>query len=485
MTGTELLIDVGFRETRVAEVRDGLLVDLKIEPATRASVVGNIYLGRVVRVVPQLRAAFVDLGLGKDGFLAADSAKHLSADGGSDGRPEIGDLVHEGEAILVQVTADAVGTKGVRLEADISLPGRYAVFGPRRGGVAVSRRINDETERGRLIDIFKGALGDDGAGGFVVRTAAEGEDEAALVAEAEALAQRWAEIEEKASKGEAPAEIEAELDAVLKTLRDAAAGEIGRVVVSDRAALARAQSYATLAFSGGGPEIAGHKIDGDLFEDMGVEEQIEELLEPRVSLPGGGAITIETTEAMTTVDVDTGGVRGPDRNANALAVNLEAAAEAARQVRLRGIGGLIVVDFVRLDESGHRKQVIEALKSALAEDPSPTRIGSMDDFDLVAFTRKRSRQGLAASMLERCDACHATGWRLSVDAAAAEAYRLAEFEARSGGSGALTITVAPDVAEAMNSGEANVAAFANRVGREIAVAADARAARDDVEVVIE
>jgi len=480
MTDTdEIYIEPGFRDVRVARLRDGKLIDFSVSGNEQASAVGSVILGRVMRVASQLNAAFVDIGTIKDGFLPAEAARHLGDATDADAADDISSLVHEGQAILVQVAADAVGTKGARLNADISLAGRFVVYGPRRGGVAVSRKITDEAERARLIEALNG-----GAGGFVVRTAAEGQDSAVLQADAEALRARWREIEDNAASADAPAVIEAELDPLLRAVRDAGESGIGRVVIANRAGLAKARSFATLTFAGGGPAIDGHKTGQDLFEDVGIAAALDDLMQARVELSGGGAITIETTEAMTTVDVDTGGVRGTDKDANALAVNLEAAAETARQVRLRGIGGLIVIDFVRLDDGDHRKQVVTALQKSLAEDRAATRIGKMDDFSLVAFTRRREGPSLTAAMLERCTACDGQGWRLSLNSAASAAYHLAELEAQSGGSGPLVITVPPDVAAAMNRGAADVAAFATRVGREIRVISEPTWDRDDVEVYI-
>ena len=475
----EIYIDPGFRDVRVARLREGRLVDFSIANLAHGTAVGSVVLGRVMRVAPQLKAAFVDIGTGKDGFLPAEAARALGDEPGAHGDDDISSLVHEGEAILVQVSADAVGTKGARLNGDISLAGRCVVFGPRRGGVAVSRKITDEAERKRLIEALQG----DG-GGFVVRTAAEGKEADELKADAEDLRARWREIEEKAAGATAPSVIDAELDPFLRAVREADESGVKRVVVGSRGALAKARAYATRAFGGGGPVIDGYKAGHDLFEDAGIAAQLDELMQARVALPGGGAITIETTEAMTTVDVDSAGVTGNDKEFNALALNLEAAAETARQVRLRGIGGLVVIDFVRLDEPDHRKQVVTALQGALADDRATTRIGRMDDFSLVAFTRRREGASLAAALLESCSACAGQGWRLSLAAAASAAYQQAELEARSGGPGALFINVPPDVAATMNRGEADVAAFATRVGREVRVLSDPARARTSVEVYI-
>jgi ribonuclease G len=475
----EIYIDPGFRDVRVARLRDGKLVDFAISSLSRTTAVGSIVLGRVMRVAPQLNAAFVDIGAGKDGFLPAEAARPLAGVSNGQDREDISSLVHEGEAILVQIAADAVGTKGARLNGDISLAGRFVVFGPRRGDVAVSRKITEEAERSRLIEALNGDNG-----GFVVRTAAEGQDAAVLTSDAEALRRRWAEIEETAAAATAPAIIEAELDGLLRAVREADESGVKRVVVGHRGALARARSFAAKAFAGGGPLIDGHKSGRDLFEDIGIAAQLDELLEVRVALPGGGAITIETTEAMTTVDVDSAAIRGADKETNTLAVNLEAARETARQVRLRGIGGLIVIDFMRLDEPEQRQLVTAELRGALAQDRAATRFSRMDDFSLVAFTRRREGASLSAALLERCTACDGRGWRLSLAAAASAAYHEAEIQAQAGGPGALVVNVPPDVAATMNQGEADVAAFATRVGREVRVISDPQRDRDSVEAYV-
>ena len=478
----EILIEPGFRETRVARLGQGRLLDFRVELDQSRSVVGNIYLGRVLRVVPHLRAAFVDIGLGKDGFLAAESARHLDGDprGGEGERKEINQLVHEGQAILVQVNADAVGDKGVRLEADLTLTGSLVVYGPRRGGVSVSRQITDDEERTRLIEAIKG-----GEGGYVVRTAAKGCDAEALQAEASDLRQQWLDIQENAKGLEAPAAVVAEDDAIVQIVKEAAQSGVRRVAIADNAALARARDYARSAFAENGPRLDGVNLGEDLFANAGIEDDIDALLSSRIYLPGGAHITIEATEALVAVDVDSGEHRGPDKMANAVAINLEAVSEIARQVRLRGIAGLIVIDLLKMREDEDRQKVVKALGQALASDPSTTRIGTLDDFGLLAFTRRRQGKALADSWISGCTVCEGSGHVLTTQALAADAYRMAEAEARIAEPGTLVVRAEAAVATEMNRGEANVAAFANRVGRRVQVESLREVSADYLEVFVE
>ncbi|MBT3790151.1 MAG: hypothetical protein HN725_22625 [Alphaproteobacteria bacterium] len=478
----EILIEPGFRETRVARLGQGRLLDFRIETDQARSVVGNVYLGRVLRVVPHLRAAFVDIGLGKDGFLAAESARHLDGDprGGDGERKEINQLVHEGQSILVQVNADAVGDKGVRLEADLTLTGSLVVYGPRRGGVSVSRQITSDDERSRLIDAIKG-----GEGGYVVRTAAQGCDTGDLEAEASGLRQQWLDIQEQAKGLEAPAAVVAEDDPVIQVLKEAAQSGVKRVAISDNAALARARDYAKSSFAEDGPRLDGVNLGEDMFANAGIEDDIDGLISPRVYLPGGAHITIEATEALVAIDVDSGEHRGPDKMANALAINLEAVGEIARQVRLRSIAGLIVIDLLKMRADDDRKKIVTALGQALATDPSATRVGSMDDFGLLAFTRRRQGKSLADTWMSRCQACEGAGYTLTTQALAADAYRMAEAEARIAEPGTLVVRAEAAVATEMNKGDANVAAFANRVGRRVQVESLRDVSADYLEVFVE
>ncbi len=473
---SEVLINAGYLETRIALVEDGRLVDLIIEQNRRQGYVGNIFVGRAERVVASVGAAFVELGLERAGFLPASEARHFDGPPVGDEAPGISALVDEGQAVIVQVQKDAIGDKGAFLTSDLTLPGRYLVFGPRRSGVAVSARIGDEAERRRLIEATA-AL--EGSGGFIVRTAAEGAAAEDLAADATELRGRWADIQARAQSHDIrpPVLLHGDLDPVSKALRDRMGPEIEAVLIDDGQAYAEAKRYAQAVI----PDLAERLqrvAGGDVFSHHDVAEQILAALEPHVALPSGGHICIETTEALTAVDVNSGRHTSRRQQAEtALECNLEAARAVALQIRLRGIGGIIVIDFIHLDEREHRNQVVATLEEAFATDPSPVRIGRMMEFGLVALTRRRSRETLVGRLSDACEHCEGAGRLPSVESVAAEVLRQAEREAPSRPGGTLALTVAPDVAALLWHEDVDLEAFGRRVGRQVEVYEDPELAR--------
>ena len=473
---SEVLINAGYLETRIALVEDGRLVDLIIEQNRRQGYVGNIFVGRAERVVASVGAAFVELGLERAGFLPASEARHFDGPPVGDEAPGISALVDEGQAVIVQVQKDAIGDKGAFLTSDLTLPGRYLVFGPRRSGVAVSARIGDEAERRRLIEATA-AL--EGSGGFIVRTAAEGAAAEDLAADATELRGRWADIQARAQSHDIrpPVLLHGDLDPVSKALRDRMGPEIEAVLIDDGQAYAEAKRYAQAVM----PDLAERLqrvAGGDVFSHHDVAEQILAALEPHVALPSGGHICIETTEALTAVDVNSGRHTSRRQQAEtALECNLEAARAVALQIRLRGIGGIIVIDFIHLDEREHRNQVVATLEEAFATDPSPVRIGRMMEFGLVALTRRRSRETLVGRLSDVCEHCEGAGRLPSAESVAAEVLRQAEREAPSRPGGTLALTVAPDVAALLWHKDVDLEAFGRRVGRQVEVYEDPELAR--------
>ncbi len=473
---SEVLINAGYLETRIALVEDGRLVDLIIEQNRRQGYVGNIFVGRAERVVASVGAAFVELGLERAGFLPASEARHFDGPPVGDEAPGISALVDEGQAVIVQVQKDAIGDKGAFLTSDLTLPGRYLVFGPRRSGVAVSARIGDEAERRRLIEATA-AL--EGSGGFIVRTAAEGAAAEDLAADATELRGRWADIQARAQSHDIrpPVLLHGDLDPVSKALRDRMGPEIEAVLIDDGQAYAEAKRYAQAVM----PDLAERLqrvAGGDVFSHHDVAEQILAALEPYVALPSGGHICIETTEALTAVDVNSGRHTSRRQQAEtALECNLEAARAVALQIRLRGIGGIIVIDFIHLDEREHRNQVVATLEEAFATDPSPVRIGRMMEFGLVALTRRRSRETLVGRLSDACEHCEGAGRLPSAESVAAEVLRQAEREAPSRPGGTLALTVAPDVAALLWHKDVDLEAFGRRVGRQVEVYEDPELAR--------
>ncbi len=461
-----LAVDATPGEMRAALIAGGRTVELLYHRAGRAARVGDVYLGRVTRVAPGLDAAFVELGAGAPGFLNAEDARaDPQAPAGA-----IGDHVQEGAAVLVQVAREAVGEKGPKLTRRIALAGRFLVLAPGRPGIQASRRIADRAEAARLADAAR-ALARPGDG-FVLRTAATGASEAALAADARALYALWDGITAARDKARPPVRLHDDGDPVVRALRDRAGGSLRRIVaeagpaaIAARAARARfADAAAPL------PEIEIDDGDAPLFERLGVEDAIEAALSPLVPLPSGGRLAIEETEALTAIDVDTGPGGGAGGETTKLAVNLEAAAAIGPALRLRGIGGLVAIDFARMRRPDHRRRVLAALNAALAPDPAAGRAFGFSQLGLVELARRRAGPSLAALL---CEPRPPSGERRrpkSAETVANEIARALARAARTARPGPLAVTAAPEVARLLADPEGPFAALERRLGRALAIA---------------
>ncbi|HEX3430649.1 MAG TPA: Rne/Rng family ribonuclease [Rhizomicrobium sp.] len=490
----EILINAGAGEIRTAVVEDGrlqeLFVDRTLGVEQRAarrrgslsgqSLIGNIILGRVQRVLSGMQAAFVDIGFDRAGFLGAREARCLAdipgfdwlnplraagfrgpdpavqvrtpaQNAGEERAPRISDCVREGDEVVVQVVKDPIGDKGARLSANVTLPGRLLVLVPNQQGVALSRRIDDETERARLAALCEQMLAEDqgrlaGGAGYIVRSAAIGAEFADLREDAERLAESWAPVVEKRARGRAPALLHQDLDPIERIMRDEVDAVTARVIVDDAEAMAAAGSYCRRAMPAAEAKLELFDGRGLLFDAYGLEDEIERLLGPRVPLPSGGWITIEGTEALTAIDVNSGSfTESTGLEETSLRVNLEAADEIGRQLRLRGIGGLIVIDFIHVSEAANIECILAQLTQSLAHDRTPTQISPMSEFGLVEITRKRTRDPLARLMTESCRACRGRGRARSVESVAMEILRAAEREGLTVPGRPIHIRAAPDV----------------------------------------
>jgi len=402
----EILMSVENGLLRVAQVEDGHLTALQAAPLgkadAQASMVGQIYLARVERVVGRLQAAFVDIGFDKSAFLGAREARALVPDATRD--TPIEDCVEDGDTVLVQVTRPPQGDKGAQVTADVTLAGRGVVLAPCRTRIAVSRQIEDEAERTRLTELAeKIRQGDgidavdvdgmDGPSGWVLRTAAAGQEIDALAADMAQVAGQWEALLERAEDMDAPSLIHEDLGPIEKALRDLVRADTAAVVVEGAAGFATAkgfmrQNMAALA------DILSAAEDGEiLFDRHDVAGQLDKAMSPRVDLPSGAWLMIETTEAMTTVDVNSGAAEG-----DALAVNLEAAAALAKQIRLRALGGLIAIDFIDMTDEAAHEAVLKALDAGFDGDKNPVRIGPMSEFSVVEMTRRREVMTLAEAL---------------------------------------------------------------------------------------
>ena len=483
----EVLINAGAGEIRVAVVADGRLEELSFERTIGGedgargchSLVGNIILGRVARVMAGMQAAFVDIGLERSGFLALREARVLAKQPSDE--TQISDCLREGDAVLVQVIKDPIGEKGARLNAGVTLAGRMLVMTPSQTSVALSRRITEEAARTELLALGEKLLTMDLGGGFIFRTAAQGASLEELAQDARALAETWRGIQDKRKTAKPPATLYHDRGPIERTMRDMVRGDVTKVVIDDGATAEAARAYCRHAMPGAEAIIA--QVATPVFELYGLEDEIAGLSHAKVELKSGAWITIESTEALTAIDVNSGRfTQSGGLEETSLAVNLEAAAEMGRQIRLRGIGGLIVVDFIHLAQSAHAETVVAALEQSLAFDRAPVQLSAMSDFGIVAITRKRVREPLAKLTGTRCPACQGSGAALSKESVAMALLRAVEREARAAPGKEILAEAAPEVVDWLNVYKDDIAAALARrgAGRVIFQAGDFMRERFDV-----
>ncbi|HDD44473.1 MAG TPA: Rne/Rng family ribonuclease [Candidatus Desulfofervidus auxilii] len=415
---TELLLNARPYETRLAVLEDGVVVEFHLERKLEPSLVGNIYRGQVLKILPGMEAAFVDIGFGKAGFLYVSDILpniwDLESEFGSLNPPSerIENLLKEGQEVLVQIVREPIGTKGARLTTRITLPGHYLVLLPMLNYVGVSRRIEDEAERERLRNIVSSSKPQNM--GFIVRTASEGVEAEKLLHEMEKLIALWQKILEKKRHTSLPGLVYAELDLGLRALRDFFVKETKRLIVDDPLVYKNLLAYAReflphLEFA-----IEFYQEKEPLFTKFGVDTAINQALQPRVELKSGGYIVIEETEALVTIDVNTGSFVGENGLEETIVkTNLEAVHEIVRQLRLRDLGGIIIIDFIDMQKESNRKKVLDTLAEALKKDRSRTRIIHMSELGLVEMTRKRTRESLLKCLGETCACCKGRGFTKS------------------------------------------------------------------------
>lgn len=446
----EILINVRPNLTRVAYVDDGILNDLKIERKGSPTLVGSIYKGRVVRVLPGMQAAFVDIGLERAAFLYvadvrgdlnSDSSLYLDQDehaedkevgdkdepvGGADSRQLIQDLLHEGQIIMVQVAKDPLGTKGARITTHISLPGRYLVYMPTLEHVGISRRIELERERDRLKKIMENLKP---KGGVIIRTACEGASEEALSADLDYLNRIWSEIEKAYEKRKSPGLIHAEIDVELRALRDLLNERVTKVIVDDPKVHKKVVSFINQFMPKHGKSVGLHAGPQPLFDLYDLDLEISRSLDRKIWLKSGGYIVIDEAEALVVIDVNTGRYVGKkDLEDTILKTNLEAIKEIAHQLRIRNCGGIIIIDFIDMEKLAHREKVLHQLQAELQNDFAKTTVVSMSELGLVEMTRKRIRPSLVSSLCEPCSYCEGKGYIKRKSTVAQEIFTALERE---------------------------------------------------------
>jgi ribonuclease G len=499
--GKRIVVNAGLTETRVAVQEANLLVELYLERHQRRSIVGSVYKGVVTNVLPGMQAAFVDIGLTKDAFLyagdyTADLGDYARAmlDAEADGEdeeavardvdvpdsdadvpasdadvpvedariavddvdvdvevpkreaaPPIEEMLRKGQDVLVQVSKESLGSKGARVTAFISLPGRYLVYMPQTNHIGVSRRIRDESERDRLRALVR-ALHPP-AGGFIVRTNAEGKGEAEFATDVEFLGRLWSQIRARYEQVSAPAVLHEEMDLTFRVVRDLLSPEVDEFVVDSREVYEKCLEWVRALAPGLVERVRLYEERTPLFESFGIEREIEKALRRRVWLRSGGYIVIDHTEALVSVDVNTGKYVGKrDFDQTVLKINLESVGEIVRQIRLRDLGGIIIIDFIDMEHEDHRDQVYRALTRALADDKARTNVLEISELGLVEMTRKRVRQDLRSLLSVACPTCKGGGVLKSDATLAAEILRAVPPKAAGAGGREIVVRAHPDLA---------------------------------------
>jgi ribonuclease G len=452
----ELLIETEGDEVRAAVIEDGSLVDLIIERENGGSIVGNIYLGRVERVIPGIGAAFVDIGREKSGFLPLYERR---------GGEPIGDPVVEGGIVFVQAKRDGFAEKGPQLARNLSLPGRFLVYGPTGGRLTVSRQIENEGEKERLLGLLS-EIAEDGEG-FVLRTVAEGTERDVLAGEAEYLRNMWQGVIKERDAANAPALLFSELNSLQKAIRDQAQDNVVAIRFDDNAAYSEAKAYCNQFYPTLSEKLSMVSSPAPLFDQYNVDAAIETALSRNAPLRSGGGLVIESMEALTAVDVNSGRfTEGNSPAENARMTNLEAAVELTRQIRLRNLGGLIVVDFIHMDDEPGWEAVLEALRNGFSRDRVSSRVVGRTKGGLIELIRRRRRPPLAEILLENCPECDGDGHVWRTESLVFEALRSLRREAAVGSPGRLKLNASPEILEAIERGGNNGTPF-SRVGRQV------------------
>lgn len=410
----EILINVTPQETRVAVVNDGVLQEIQIERSRSKGIVGNVYRGKARRVLPGMQAAFIDVGLDRTGFLHANDITRNDPAFSEDQRsitPTIEKLVHEGETVWVQVLKDPVVEKGARLTTELSIPSRYFVYMPNNEYIGISQKIELEEDRQRLLDKLTEQLeGKDMQGGFIIRTLADTASDEELASDLEYLRKVWLSISESMRNQTKFGLVHEDISLVLRTLRDLVSADVDRIRIDSKESYERCIEFAQRLIPSVIDKLECYSGEQPLFSRYGVEDGLRSALHKRVELECGGYLIFDQTEAMTTIDVNTGAYVGKRNQSDTIfKTNLEAAREIARQVRLRNLGGIIIIDFIDMLSSKHRKSVCDELQIGIKSDRIKTRLSSMSELGLVQLTRKRTHNSLEKMLCESCSVCSGTG----------------------------------------------------------------------------
>ncbi len=488
-TKEEILINVTSGEVRAALLENGVLQEVYVERAARRGVIGNIYKGRVSRVLPGMQAAFVDIGLERTAFLHASDIARINGRSNvtEDELPGIRELVREGEELLVQVVKDPLGNKGARLTTFITLPARHLVLLPKGDSVGVSARIEDEPERERLRGLVEELLkAHELEVGAIVRTAADSTDREALEADLRYLVRLWEVIQQRSSKAGAKSLIHEDLSLPLRVLRDMVTSDVDHILIDSALDYEEMLEFARTYL----PDIESllelYRRRRPIFDMHGIDDEIKKGLERSIPLKSGGYLIFDQTEAMTTIDVNTGAYVG-HRNLEETIyrTNLEAAVAIARQLRLRNLGGIIIIDFIDMEEADHREGVIAALTQAMASDHARHQITPVSPLGLVEMTRKRTRESLQHILCEDCPSCAGRGFVMTAETVCFEIFREIIRQARQFDFEELIVLAQQDVIELLLDEQAPaLAEVAEQTGKTIGLQTESLYLQDQFDVVL-
>lgn len=485
----EILINVTPREVRAALLENGILQEVFIERDTRRGLISNIYKGRVSRVLPGMQAAFVDIGLERTAFLhASDIATKSLPDGeqATQSPADIRELVREGAEVLVQVVKDPLGNKGARLSTFITLPSRYLVLLPGGSGVGISSRIEDEDERNRLRGLLGDMLDDTEEGGVIARTAAEGATAEALRADLKFLRKLWSSVQQAGRERKARELVHEDLPLPMRILRDLVSPDVGKILVDSESDFDRMKAFTASFLPEITPKLELYTRRRPIFDLHGCEEEIRKALDRSIPLKSGGYVIFDQTEAMTTVDVNTGGYVG-HRNLEEtiFRTNLEAAVTIARQLRLRNLGGIIIIDFIDMEEAEHRDRVLVALEEAMAQDHARHQTTPVSPLGLVEMTRKRTRESLQHILCEECPSCEGRGFVKTAATVCFDIFREIIRQHRQFSFDELLVLAHQDVIELLLDEEAGgLAEIERQTGKAIRLQPEALYLQDQFDVVL-
>ncbi len=483
----ELLINVTPQETRVAYLENGVLQEVHIERARKRGLVGNIYRGKVSRVLPGMQAAFIEMGLERTAFLHVSDIAVRNDNEGEKNSQTIMELLSEGQEVVVQVVKDPMGSKGARLTTQLSIPSRYLVYMPGAEHVGVSQKIDEETERQRLKESVGRYAPQFDPGGYIVRTVAEGVPDEAIYNDMCFLQKLWTSIQERntAATGDDSNLLYEDLPLVMRTMRDLSGSDIEKIRIDSNETYHKVKKFAARFIAELVDQIEYYPGERPIFDLYGVEDEIRRALERKVQLKSGGYLIIDQTEAMNTIDVNTGAFVG-HRNLEEtiFKTNLEATQAIVRQLRLRNLGGIIIIDFIDMVDIEHRRQVLRALEKSLERDHAKTNISEVSNLGLVEMTRKRTRESLEHILCEPCPTCNGRGTLLTAETVCFEIFREILREARQFDAQQYLVLAAQPVVDMLLEESTSVAELEEFIGKPIKFQVESEYTQEQFDVVL-